>query len=42
MHPDGVYVLGLQGHVVTVVDGLYYDTWDSGERLVLNYWKREA
>lgn len=42
MHPEGVYVLGLQGHVVTVVDGLYYDTWDSGERLVLNYWKKEA
>ena len=36
--PDGVYVLGLDGHVVTVIDGIYYDTWDSGNMRILYYW----
>lgn len=39
-HPRGTYVLGLDGHVLTVMDGMYYDTWDSGERYILYYWKR--
>lgn len=39
--PHGTYVLGLDGHVVTVVDGFYYDTWDSGGKNVINYWERE-
>lgn len=29
-HPYGRYVLSLPGHVVTVVDGDWFDTWDSG------------
>lgn len=37
--PDGVYVLGLDGHVVTVIDGIYYDTWDSGNMRILYYWR---
>lgn len=40
-HPYGMYVLALEGHVVTVVDGDYFDTWDSGEEPVLYYWYRE-
>lgn len=39
-HPTGTYVLGLDGHVVTVKDGMYYDTWDCGERFILYYWER--
>lgn len=34
----GVYVLGTGGHVVTVVDGDYYDAWDSGKLIPAYYW----
>lgn len=30
-HPYGMYILGDGKHVVTVVDGDWYDTWDSGD-----------
>lgn len=40
-HPKGTYVLGCQSHVVTVVDGNIYDSWDSSEELVLFYWAKE-
>ena len=39
-HEDGVYVMALNGHVVTIVDGNYYDTWDSGEEVPLYYWRK--
>lgn len=39
-HPLGIYVLGLNGHVVTVKDGNYYDTWDSGNEIPIYYWRR--
>lgn len=41
VHPKGRYVLACQNHVVTVVDGDYYDTWDSGNEIVLYYYKKE-
>jgi hypothetical protein len=37
-HPDGVYVLGLDKHVVTLVDGDWLDTWNSGNEPVIFYW----
>lgn len=40
-HPRGVFVLALDGHVVTVVDGDHFDTWDSGGETVLYYWYKE-
>jgi hypothetical protein len=39
-HPEGTYVLGLDRHVVTVVDGDWYDAWDSGAETVIYYWER--
>lgn len=39
-NPNGTFVLAIQGHVVTVVDGDHYDTWDSGNEIPLYYWKR--
>jgi len=39
-HPKGTFVLGCDGHVVTVVDGLYYDSWDSGGEVPIYYWER--
>ena len=40
-HQDGVYILAINGHVVTVCDGMYYDTWDSGNETPIYFWKRE-
>lgn len=40
-HPRGMFVLALDGHVVTVFDGDYFDTWDSGNETVLYYWWKE-
>lgn len=41
-HPKGKYVVATQNHVVAIVNGDYYDTWDSGEEVVLYYYKKEA
>lgn len=40
-HPKGRYLLALDGHVVAVVDGFYYDSWDSGNEIPLFYWRKE-
>ena len=40
-HPEGIYVLATDGHVVTVADGNYYDSWDSGDEIVNFYWSKE-
>lgn len=40
-HPRGKFVVALNNHVVAVVDGEYYDTWDSGNEVVLYYWEKE-
>ena len=39
-HPKGIFVLGCDHHVVTVVDGEYYDSWDSGGEVPIYYWER--
>ena len=36
----GSYLLAIGNHVVTVVDGDYYDTWDSGEEIPVYYYKQ--
>lgn len=41
-HPKGKYLLGLDGHVVTVIDSVYYDTWDCGDETVIYYFEREG
>lgn len=40
-HPYGIYVLGIGDHVVTVIDGDYYDIWDSGSQVVAYYFRKE-
>lgn len=40
-HPEGTYILALNGHVVAVRDGVYYDTWDSGNEIPIYYWSRK-
>ena len=40
-HPKGRYVVGTGTHVIAVIDGNYYDTWDSGEEVPVYYWQKE-
>ena len=40
-NPEGTYILALHGHVVPVIDGSYYDTWDSGDMVPIYYWQKE-
>lgn len=39
-YPAGTFLLALDGHVVSVIDGDYYDTWDSGAETPLYYFER--
>lgn len=41
-NPIGTYVLGTENHVVTAVDGDYYDTWDSGDEIVAYVWHKKG
>ena len=40
-HPKGIYVLGTGSHAVAVVDGNYYDSWDSGNEVPIYFWHKE-
>lgn len=40
-HPKGRYLLALSGHVVAVIDGFFYDTWNSAGGVPIFYWHRE-
>ena len=39
-HQRGKYVLATGSHVIAVVDGNYYDTWDSGDEVPIYFWER--
>lgn len=39
-HPIGTYILGTGTHVICVVDGDYFDTWDSGDEVPIYYFER--
>jgi len=41
-HPDGRYILGTGSHVVAVVDGDFFDTWDSGFEVPIYYFIHES
>lgn len=40
-NPQGVYILATGSHVVTAIDGNYFDTWDSGEEVPVIYFTKE-
>lgn len=41
-NPGGIFVLSMPGrHVLTVVDGTIYDSWDSGGERPSYYWIKE-
>lgn len=41
-HPYGVFVVATGTHVVTCVNGNYYDTWDSGKKIPIYYFTKEG
>lgn len=42
-HPQGVYLLCPNSHVICVINGDFYDTWNSEDEIVTYYWiKKET
>ena len=39
-YPEGTYVIGTGTHAVCVIDGNYYDAWDSGDETPTYFFKR--
>lgn len=39
-NPKGIYILAIDSHVVCVIDGIYYDSWDSGKEIPIYVWRR--
>ena len=39
-HRSGTYICNVANHEVAVVDGKYYDTWDSGYKSVYGYYTK--
>lgn len=39
-HPTGKYIVSVAHHVVAVVDGMYFDTWDSGNKSLYGYYTK--
>ena len=39
-NPKGTFVVGTGTHVVAIVDGDYYDAWDSGDEIPVYYFRR--
>lgn len=39
-HPFGEFVVGTGEHVVAVINGDYYDSWDSGNEIPIYYFER--
>lgn len=37
-NPKGIFVIGTGTHAVTVIDGNYYDAWDSGNEIPAYAW----
>lgn len=38
-YPKGTYIIGTGNHAVAVLDGNYYDAWDSGDEVPAYYWR---
>lgn len=37
--PEGTYVIGTGSHAVAVIDGDWYDSWDSGDESPSYFWR---
>lgn len=39
-YQNGKYILATGSHVIAIIDGDYYDTWDSGDEVPIYYFSR--
>jgi hypothetical protein len=39
-HRKGVFVVVIANHIVPVVNGQYFDTWDWGDASLYGYWEK--
>ena len=39
LYPDGTYIIGTGSHAVAVINGNYYDSWDSGNEIPSFFWR---
>lgn len=39
-NPVGTFILSTNSHVIAIIDGDYYDEWDSGEETPTIVWRR--
>ena len=39
-HKEGIYILATGSHIVTVINGDYLDTWDSGDEIPMVVWRK--
>lgn len=39
-YPHGEYLIATGTHVIAVIDGDYYDTWDSGDEVPIYFYER--
>lgn len=40
-NPEGIFVLGTGSHAIAIINGNYYDTWDSGEETPIYCFRKE-
>ena len=38
-YPEGIFIIGTGNHAVAVIDGDYYDSWDSGDEVPSYFWE---
>lgn len=41
-YPRGTFLLATGSHVIAIINGDYYDTWDSGDEMPIYYWRKET
>lgn len=39
MYPKGTYIIGTGKHAIAIIDGNYYDSWDSGNEVPSFFWR---
>jgi hypothetical protein len=37
-HPRGIYLLRMEQHITTLIDGKLYDLWDSSDKEITHAW----
>lgn len=41
-HPDGKFLVATGSHLIAVIDGDYFDAWDSGLEVPSHYWSKDV